>query len=108
MLSSGSLPPSPILEMAQAIALCHHERWDGSGYPRKMSGNNIPLTARICAVADTFDRLTTKRPHRDGWSITLAAQRVVNESGIGFDPKVVEAFSKALPKILAIKASISK
>lgn len=73
----------------------HHENWDGSGYPDGLKGEEIPLGARIIRVADAFEALTSKRPHRWALSIAEAAQQIWDRSGQFFDPKVVEAFDKA-------------
>ena len=80
------------LEKALEIPHHHHEKWDGSGYPGGLRGNEIPLPARIFAVADVWDALTTDRPYREAWSRERAIQYLVDESGTHFDPKVVEFF----------------
>ena len=86
----------PFLEKALEIPHHHHEKWDGSGYPRGLSGNEIPLPARIFAAVDVWDALTTHRPYREAWSRERAMQYLVNESGTHFDPKVVEIFLQLL------------
>jgi putative two-component system response regulator len=83
---------SPLLRLAERIALTHHERWDGQGYPRGLEGDAIPLAGRITAVSDTFDALTHARPYKDAWSVDDALREVVRQSGHQFDPDVVEAF----------------
>jgi putative two-component system response regulator len=83
---------SPLLRMAEQVALSHHERWDGSGYPRGLSGTDIPLVGRIVAVADVFDALTHERPYKPAWPATRAASEVERLSGRHFDPRVVAAF----------------
>jgi len=80
------------LERALEIPHHHHEKWDGSGYPRGLRGNEIPLPARIFAVVDVWDALTTTRPYREAWSRERAMQYLADESGTHFDPKVVEIF----------------
>jgi len=80
------------LERALEIPHHHHEKWDGSGYPRGLRGNEIPLPARIFAVVDVWDALTTNRPYREAWSRERAMQYLADESGTHFDPKVVEIF----------------
>ena len=80
------------LKDALDIPLCHHERWDGKGYPRGLKGEEIPLAARIFAVVDVWDALTTDRPYRLGWSKEAAIQHIRSESGRHFDPVVVENF----------------
>jgi PAS domain S-box-containing protein/putative nucleotidyltransferase with HDIG domain len=84
------------LEKALEIPHHHHEKWDGSGYPRGLKGNEIPLPARIFAVVDVWDALTTDRPYRQAWSRARVVQYLVDESGTHFDPKVVEIFLELL------------
>ena len=83
---------SLVLRMAQEIALTHHERWDGSGYPDGLAGQDIPLPARITAVADVFDAMTHKRPYKQAWPIETTIAEIRRASGTQFDPAVVEAF----------------
>jgi putative two-component system response regulator len=83
---------SPLVQMAESIALNHHEKWDGSGYPRKLSGDQIPLEARLVAVADVFDALTHARPYRAAWSIEDTRVEIQRGSGAHFDPRIVEIF----------------
>jgi putative two-component system response regulator len=78
--------------MAYIIALNHHERWDGNGYPRRLSGEEIPLAGRIVAVTDVFDALTSERPYKRAWPVSEARAEIANQSGKQFDPQVVEAF----------------
>ena len=78
---------------AADVVRSHHERWDGGGYPDGLAGEQIPLAARVFAVADVFDALTTDRPYRPASPLRLARQMIVAESGTHFDPRVVEAFS---------------
>ena len=94
---------SRIMKMSRAIALTHHEKWDGSGYPEGLKGEKIPLEGRIVAVADVFDALTSERPYKKAWPIEESVALIEQESGKHFDPKVVQAFLKALPDILEIK-----
>lgn len=89
-----------IFEMGIEIAQSHHERYDGRGYPQGLSGDAIPLAARIVAAADVFDALTSKRPYKEAWSIAEALEAMRNDSGKHFDPIVVAALERALPKIL--------
>ncbi len=77
--------------MAEEIALFHHERWDGNGYPCGLQGDEIPLTARIVSVADAFDVLTHERPYKNAWSLTDALAEIGRERGGQFDPQVVDA-----------------
>ena len=84
---------SPVLQMAEEIALTHHERWDGRGYPKHLTAEMIPLVGRIVAVADVFDALTHERPYKEAWPVKRAAAHVAAESGAHFDPSVVAAFN---------------
>jgi HD-GYP domain-containing protein (c-di-GMP phosphodiesterase class II) len=77
------------------IARHHHERWDGSGYPDRLAGEAIPLSARIVAVADVYDALTSRRPYKEPWESARAAEAVFDLAGVQFDPLVVEAFRRA-------------
>ena len=87
---------SPLLRLAAEIALAHHERFDGRGYPRGLKGGKIPLAARIVAVADVFDALTVERAYKRAWSFEESARYIFKERGRQFDPKVVAAFRRAL------------
>jgi HD-GYP domain-containing protein (c-di-GMP phosphodiesterase class II) len=91
------LSKSKYLIPALDIPYCHHEKWDGSGYPRGLKGEAIPLAARIFAVVDVWDALTSDRPYRKAWSQKKALDHIQEQSGKHFDPKVVSAFM-ALPK----------
>jgi HD-GYP domain-containing protein (c-di-GMP phosphodiesterase class II) len=82
------------LSAALDIPHCHHEKWDGSGYPRGLKESNIPLAARIFAVVDVYDALTSDRPYRNGWSHEKAVNYIQEQSGSHFDPQVVDAFIK--------------
>lgn len=85
---------SPLMQMAERIALSHHERWDGSGYPRGLRGEDIPLEGRIVAVADTFDTITHERPYKRAQSAAKAWQEIQKHQGSQFDPVVVDACSR--------------
>ena len=102
--AKDTLGETAYLEMAQDIAYCHHEWWDGSakGYPRRLSGCNIPLSARIMAVADVFDALVSKRPYKDGLPVEKALDILVDEAGTHFDPEVVEALLRVKNKATSI------
>jgi HD-GYP domain-containing protein (c-di-GMP phosphodiesterase class II)/HAMP domain-containing protein len=91
-----------IFRIAIEIAESHHEKFDGSGYPKKLRGVDIPLSARIVAVADVFDALTSRRPYKEAWPIDRALKLLDEESGRHFDPVVLAAFQRALPRILEI------
>lgn len=99
---------SKLLRMAREVALYHHEKWDGSGYPFGLRGEAIPLSARIAALADVFDALTTKRPYKEAWSVEEAVALVDESSGSHFDPMVAEHFRKVLPAILEIKLEFAE
>ena len=99
-LLSGSR--SPLIRLAEQIALTHHERWDGTGYPRGMAGDNIPLESRILAVADAFDALTHDSSHRKAVSGDEAAQEIGRNAGTQFDPAVVAAFQRVFVQGLLV------
>lgn len=86
------LAPIAYLKSALDIPYCHHEKWDGTGYPRGLKGEQIPLAARIFAVADVWDALRSNRPYRASWSVEKTRAYILEQSGKHFDPKVVEAF----------------
>ncbi|BCO28437.1 cyclic di-GMP phosphodiesterase [Rhodoferax lithotrophicus] len=92
-----------LLRTARQIALTHHERWDGSGYPGGLKGEAIPLMGRIVAVADVFDALISVRPYKPAFSIDDAVKYMTSEIGRHFDPVLIPAFTKVLPHILKIK-----
>ncbi len=102
ILSGGD---SDLLRLACTIALSHHEKWDGSGYPGQLVGEAIPQAGRIVAVADVFDALTSVRPYKAAWPIADAVAFVRDRSGTHFDPAVVAAFEQVLPTLIAIRAS---
>ena len=80
------------MRMAEEIALTHHERWDGGGYPQGLSGDAIPLVGRICAVCDVFDALLSQRPYKEPWPVQHALEELRRQRGRHFDPAVVDAF----------------
>ncbi|WP_420548226.1 HD domain-containing phosphohydrolase [Curvivirga sp.] len=90
---------TPLMNMAHEIAVCHHEKWDGSGYPKKLSGKDIPISARIAAVADVYDALLSVRPYKKPWSLEDAVEMIKSSAGQHFDPDVVAAFIRILPEI---------
>ncbi len=100
ILSAGA---NGFLTVAQVIALAHHERWDGSGYPRGLKGTDIPLEGRIAAIADVFDALTSNRPYKKAFPIEEALQIVRESSGSHFDPRIVEAFFEIQDEIFSIR-----
>lgn len=87
---------SLFVRMAETIALSHHERWDGTGYPHQLSGHDIPLAARIVAIADFFDALTHDRPYRPAFPVPHVREMMVSESGRHFDPTLLEVFLRIL------------
>lgn len=93
---------SPTIQMAQTIALHHHEKWDGTGYPFGLKGTEIPLAARIVAVADVFDALVSKRPYKEAFPIERALDIIKKDSGTHFDPELVELFFEHLPRVKEI------
>ena len=90
------LSPIRFLEPALDIPYAHHERWDGAGYPRGLKGEEIPWSARIFAVVDVFDALTSDRIYRKAWSLSEAIEYIESESGKHFDPDVVGEFINML------------
>ncbi|MBJ7549900.1 HD domain-containing phosphohydrolase [Marinomonas ostreistagni] len=103
-----SNPQSQLVALARSIAITHHEKWDGSGYPKGLRQKEIPLEGRIAAIADVFDALTSERPYKKAWSVEDAVQLLQEESGKHFDPDLVELFILELPKILEIKTKFAE
>lgn len=103
---SGS--DSVLMKMAAEVAQNHHEKWDGSGYPRALAGENISLTGRIVAVADVFDALTTERPYKIAWPVEEAVEFLEEQSGKHFEPRLVDKFIEILPDILKIRNQYSE
>jgi response regulator RpfG family c-di-GMP phosphodiesterase len=94
---SGS--ESPVVKLAEEIALTHHERWDGGGYPHRLHGEHIPLSGRICAVVDVFDALRSERPYKPAWSLEATLAELRSQRGRHFDPRVLDAFLAILPEL---------
>jgi putative two-component system response regulator len=94
---------SEILQAGAAVALGHHEKFDGSGYPSGLKGEDIPIFSRIVAVADVFDSLTSKRPYKSAWPLDEAAQYLLDGAGTHFDPRCVDAFFQAWDDIILIR-----
>jgi putative two-component system response regulator len=92
-----------VLALAREIALTHHEKWDGGGYPNGLVGEQIPLSGRICAIADVFDALTSIRPYKKAWTEEEAVEFMVRQKGKHFDPALVDLFITQLPAIRAIR-----
>ncbi|MGB0722218.1 MAG: HD-GYP domain-containing protein [Gammaproteobacteria bacterium] len=95
--------PSPTLRMARSVALTHHERWDGTGYPKGLKGEEIPLEGRIVALADVFDALVSERPYKKALPLEHALRLIDEGSGSHFDPALVPLLHQVLPEILEIK-----
>lgn len=93
---------SPLIKLAHSVALYHHEKWDGSGYPFGLKGEAIPIEARIVAVADVFDALLNKRPYKEAWPVEAAVAEIESNRGKHFDPAIVDAMLQCLPDLLAI------
>ena len=95
---------SPILQAGAQIAISHHEKFDGSGYPKGLKGKAIPLGGRIVALADVFDALTTERPYKAAWTLDRACSFIVDSKGRHFDPDVVNAFFDTFDDVLKVMA----
>ena len=94
---------APIFKLAAEVALHHHERWDGSGYPDELAGEEIPESARIVAIVDVFDALTMKRPYKDAWPVERVVSTMREGAGTHFDQRLLQHFFDILPRILHIK-----
>ncbi len=93
------LQPLPCLQPALAIPYCHHEKWDGTGYPRGLKGEAIPLAARLFAVVDVWDALRSKRPYRPAWPVEAVTAHILSQAGRHFDPQVAEAFLRLISPV---------
>lgn len=100
ILSSGK---TPLFKMAAEIALQHHEKWNGTGYPQGLKGEDIAESARITAIADVFDALTMKRPYKEPWPVEKAIETILSEKGQHFDPHLTELFVEIRDDIVSIK-----
>ena len=98
---------SDLFKTAASIAISHHEKWDGSGYPKGLSGENIPIMGRIVAVSDVFDALTSERAYKKSWAVEDAITYIKENSGKHFDPSVVAAFNNCIEDILTISSNYS-
>lgn len=95
--------PSELLQMARVVALAHHEKWDGSGYPQGLSGKAIPLEGRIVTIADVYDALTSERPYKHAWDAIEAMAYMREQSGKFFDPDLLQLFLGLIPEIEEIR-----
>ncbi|MEM5785947.1 MAG: HD domain-containing phosphohydrolase, partial [Syntrophobacteraceae bacterium] len=94
---------SLLIKMGQVIALTHHEKWNGSGYPQGLSEYLIPLAGRIVSICDVFDALTSERPYKKAWPLEKALELIKEGACVSFDPRIVDAFFSSLPEILKIR-----
>ncbi|MDB5764712.1 MAG: cation tolerance protein CutA [Herminiimonas sp.] len=99
--------PSRFLQAAATIAQNHHEKFDGTGYPSRLKGKNIPLKARIVALADVFDALTSERPYKAAWEWQTAVDYIIEQKGKHFDPELVDVFIKNIDEAHAIRQSLA-
>jgi putative two-component system response regulator len=98
----------PVLALARTVALTHHERWDGTGYPKKLKGNDIPWSGRVMAIVDTFESMTTTQFYRQKpFTVEEAAKAVKEGFGKHFDPSLAPAFDKALPLMKKVRETYS-
>ena len=95
--------PHPLFQASRQIAMTHHEKWNGQGYPRGLAGEDIPIYGRIVALADVFDALTSVRPYKQAWSVEAALEWIKAQRGEHFDPNLVDVFFSILPGILEFK-----
>jgi putative two-component system response regulator len=95
-----------VLKLAEEIALFHHEKWNGKGYPRGLSGEKIPLSARIVGLADVFDALTSKRPYKEPYPLIDCIDIIARGRGEDFDPKIVDVLLKHMDEVLKIKEEV--
>lgn len=99
--------PSKFLQTAAIIAQCHHEKFDGTGYPSGLKGKEIPIEARIVALADVFDALTSERPYKPAWEWGAAISHIVEQKGRHFDPELVDAFLASMDEARAVQHMLS-
>lgn len=93
---------SMIIQLAASIAISHHEKWDGTGYPKGLKGESIPIEGRITAISDVFDALTTVRPYKEPWPLEKAVALIHESAGSAFDPTLVDVFSQNLDRFTAV------
>ena len=99
---------SELLECARLVSLTHHEKWDGSGYPRRKAGAEIPIEGRIVAIADVFDALTSDRPYKQAWTVERTLEVMRKDAGTHFDPTLLPLFLERMPDVLAVKAQYAE
>ena len=88
-----------LIQLAEMIALTHHERWDGSGYPAGLMGQEIPLAGRICSLCDVFDALISRRRYKDSWSLDATLSEIQRGAGTAFDPDLTQTFLRIAPRL---------
>src|SRR5262249_30851358 len=101
-------PEARFLQIARDIAATHHERWDGTGYPRGLAGRQIPLAGRIVALADVYDALTSKRAYKEAFTHAVARSIILEGSGSHFDPDVAGAFQRVEDQFIAIRKTLDE
>ncbi|MDI4652344.1 MULTISPECIES: two-component system response regulator [Pseudoalteromonas] len=99
---------SPLLQLAHKLALEHHEKWDGTGYPYGLKGEEISIEGRIVTIADVFDALTSKRPYKKAWTVEEALDLLKDEAGKHFDPQLVDLFIGQIDSIIEIKNTFTR
>lgn len=103
-----SNPSSHLIKLAHSVAMTHHEKWDGTGYPNGLAGEAIPIEGRIIALVDVFDALTSERPYKKAWPIKGAMDFITEQSGKHFDPGLVPLLHQELPKLLEIRSQFAE
>lgn len=98
---------SEIVVLAQSIALNHHEKWDGSGYPHGLKGKEIPIEARIASICDVFDALTSVRPYKKAWPVEKVVNYIRDNSGLYFDPEITDLFIQIIPELIELRKKYS-
>ena len=98
---------SPVVQLGESIALTHHERWDGTGYPRGLRGEEIPFPARVVAVCDVFDALISNRPYKQAWTVERALEELLSERGGHFEPRLVDAFAAVFEDMVQIVEQVA-
>jgi putative two-component system response regulator len=99
---------SQVMQLARGIALAHHEKWDGSGYPNGLKHEDIPIMARICTVSDVFDALISERPYKKPWTVDDALELIEKQAGKDFDPNLAQMFIGIEARVREILAEAPK